>query len=424
MTSLFINREKDLEEFTTIYNYHVGTDFQYALPTLIIFRVIENLWYYESIHHLEAKKQLLNYRWLLSLSLISKEFFKLTSSLFNRIICTETKKVIQSVKQFKNVVISPHSVLKTINHFTIDLKIFKEFINIANCSAVELSLIFNELLKLKILNKHNQHFQLQYSQAIVQYMVNLESLSLESIVIDNSKVLETLNEMKSLTSLNFRYSKFAKFEFNAHLISISIRKLKLPQSDSYFNYSKELLQLNHLTSIGLGSFDKRVLELIIGKFNNLTSISFLHPRIDEIEIAELYECLLCSQDCRIQHLTVDKASKWVKKLLSNNESIETLDLKSIFSSTYRISKYCSTIKKLLYKRDPFSNDKDYEATDKKPTGYVLVKIKRNANTFTDTRYAKKFYNIKDFNNQSALHFESNYANQMFLYAKKSTFLIN
>ncbi|EFA84893.1 hypothetical protein PPL_01886 [Heterostelium album PN500] len=68
----------------SIEKFHRGT-VEYRLPTLIIYRIIRDLWHDDITFNLNTNQLRSNYRWLLSISRVSKELFKLISSLFSRV---------------------------------------------------------------------------------------------------------------------------------------------------------------------------------------------------------------------------------------------------------------------------------------------------------------------------------------------------
>ncbi|EFA84899.1 hypothetical protein PPL_01892 [Heterostelium album PN500] len=63
----------------SIEKYHRGT-VEYRLPTLIIYRIIRSLWRDDITYILNTDDLKSNYRWLLSIALVSKEIFKLISN--------------------------------------------------------------------------------------------------------------------------------------------------------------------------------------------------------------------------------------------------------------------------------------------------------------------------------------------------------
>ncbi|EFA77202.1 hypothetical protein PPL_12410 [Heterostelium album PN500] len=395
--------------------YHRGT-VSYALPTLIIYRIIKIRWDRDTVNFLENHYLRKNYQWLLSLSLISKEFFKLISSLFSRIrysISDNYKRYSFPENQAKHSVISPHSVLKTINHLSMELSIFRDIIYKYECNSVELSLIFRNLRKLELFNSNKAPLHKMDCKTIARYMVNLESLYLYSIFIYSVKMMKVFKQMNSLTSLDFSHSYFCGFALNSNLIQASIRKLKLPHYRFVLN-SKNF-SFDQFTSIGFGSLDRVMLASIIGQFNNITKLSFECPVKSDNETAEIYERLLSSKDCKIRHLTVIKPNKWIEKALSMNQSIETLDLHEAFSQTYYISKSSSTIKKFLFTTVVNSLPNILCDSKNQHTGYILVKSKRLVIKEGSRSYAKKFYNIDELGNERALSFESHYPNLRFLY---------
>ncbi|EFA84999.1 hypothetical protein PPL_01993 [Heterostelium album PN500] len=174
----------------SIEQYHRGT-VEYRLPTLIIYRIIRDLWHEDIDFWLDFDHLRNKYRWLLSISLVSREFFKLISSLFSRIKYFHQKSKKQPIsllaQQFKKSVLNPHSVLKNISDLTLSSEIFNEIIK--KSSSIELGLIFNNVRHLCLVANSGEFkfgtLTTQQYKSIVQYMPNIESLTLNQISITN-----------------------------------------------------------------------------------------------------------------------------------------------------------------------------------------------------------------------------------------------
>ncbi|EFA84896.1 hypothetical protein PPL_01889 [Heterostelium album PN500] len=168
-----IDLKSKLVTDNSIEKYHRGT-VEYRLPTLIIYRIIRDLWHHNIDLILNTNQLCSNYRWLLSIGLVSKELFKLISSLFTRFNLFSTKTTIHIqlsaspyktlAQQLKNSVINPLSVLKNINYLTLSMDIFRQLTDktTTTCTPIELELIFNSVTKLKLSYARDMPFQIQH----------------------------------------------------------------------------------------------------------------------------------------------------------------------------------------------------------------------------------------------------------------------
>ncbi|EFA84891.1 hypothetical protein PPL_01884 [Heterostelium album PN500] len=174
LVSAIINHQEHLADLksklitdNSIEKYHRGT-VQYRLPTLIIYRIIRDLWHDDITVILNTDQLRSNYRWLLSIALVSKELFKLISSLFTRVdLCKRNTSAFDPLycagQLLKDNVINPLSVLKNISHLTMSMVTFKDLTDkTTTCTSIELGLIFNSVRKLKIIYAREKSLLMQH----------------------------------------------------------------------------------------------------------------------------------------------------------------------------------------------------------------------------------------------------------------------
>ncbi|EFA80807.1 hypothetical protein PPL_06395 [Heterostelium album PN500] len=224
----------------SIEKYHRGT-VEYRLPKLIISRIIRDLWHDDIDVILNTNQLCSNYRWLLSIGLVSKELYKLISSLFTRFNVFSTKTTIHIqlaaspyetlAQQLKNSVINPFSVLKNIKHLTMSMAIFRQLTDktTTTCTTEEIELIFKSVTNLKLTHARDMPFQMQHCKSIKKYMPNLDSLTFYQIKLDAIRIYEMLQQIPQLTSLDISTVQLNKMPTVSHIFSSSIRKLKLPK---------------------------------------------------------------------------------------------------------------------------------------------------------------------------------------------------
>ncbi|EFA84915.1 hypothetical protein PPL_01908 [Heterostelium album PN500] len=338
----------------SIEKYHRGT-VEYRLPTLIIYRIIRDLWYDDINLNLNIDNLCPNYRWLLSIALVSKEFFKLISSLFTRSLLLGTHTVTTSenllpdmlAQKLKESVLNPHSILKNINHLTLSLEILKEITNGSLCTSVELGLIFNNVRKFKL-----------------------------------------------------------KLTFSSELLSNSLKKLKLPESISSKSQLLRILpEDSQVNTLGLCNIRWDQLNMISGHFKNITKlIIWTYSRIEE----SMFEELLSSPECKV-HTLYTMHKQWLTQVLSVNTTIETLNTGSNLFETIKVAVQSASVKRIIfhsYTTPTYIYDK------RLATGYAHIKSKYrylpNSSIAPVMNYAKKIYNISKSDDNQAI--EATYPN--------------
>ncbi|EFA84890.1 hypothetical protein PPL_01883 [Heterostelium album PN500] len=399
-----------------IDKHHRGT-VHYRIPTLIINRMIRVLWH----HHIDlclstdiAQTQLReNYRWLLTIALVSKECFKLISSLFTRFKYIHFYTQVYSASPaelIRSRVTNPLSVLKNITHMTLSINIFIEIISFR---LIEIELIFANVRKLCL---HSNHIirekQDKYCKTIVQYMPNLETLKLPNISLNHSQ-LESLKEIPLLTSLNLSFTSFAKFDFSLDMISSSIRRLKLPKLHDGFQLSDThnltTLQLFQLNNNMVNSQYNQISKLII---KNVNSTSIFKSLVE----------LLCAPDCKVHTLYIDYGT-WISEVLEKNRSITTLDIGSSLKRTFEMVSKSTTLRTFIFYDDLYTKN-IYRKTGN-PTGYAHIKSKKRIKSLLNASlafYAKKIYTVSTVSTVSTLNanndnasYEATVHNHKFLY---------
>ncbi|EFA84994.1 hypothetical protein PPL_01988 [Heterostelium album PN500] len=411
-----------------IEQYHRGT-VEYRLPTLIIYRIIRDLWHEDTRYWLNVDQLHRNYRWLLSIASVSKEYFKLISSLFNRFAINpnpqQTNKLTVSLsQQLRGSVLSPPSVLKNISHLTLSTKVFNEITQKSVCAPIELGLIFNNVRRFCMFNNvgswRTNSIQAQQCKLIIEYMPNIESLGLINLLVNRKEFL-LLISLPSLTSLDLSEAEFFKVEkgFNSDLLSHSIKKLKLPMSDnkpykstvSYNQYKRILSDQHQLTTFGIGRITLEQIQKISGHFIHITKliIKRVHRRV-----APKFEELLCSPDCKVRTLITDSKYGWIKSVLSNNQTIDTIDFNNDLDETFNFISKFPSIKRFIFNTDK-DNSYHYTMEDRSKLATGFAHVKSKSQNFRMAGYAEKIYNVSK-NEHDNLAVESTYSHLKFLYA--------
>ncbi|EFA79817.1 hypothetical protein PPL_06636 [Heterostelium album PN500] len=265
----------------SIEKYHRGT-VEYRLPTLIIYRIIRDLWHDDIDVILNTNQLCSNYRWLLSIGLVSKELYKLISSMFTRFNLFSTKIYKQRVpllsphktlaQQLKNSVINPLSVLKNINHLTLSMDIFRQLTDktTTTCTPIELGLIFNSVTKLKLTHARDMPFQMHHCKSIIQYMPNLDSLTFFKIRLEAIRIYQKLQQIPRLTSLDISTVQLNKMPTESRIFSSSIRKLKLPM---LLTRNPNILGENtQLTTLSVNSVGPEEIDFIRSQLGSITKL--------------------------------------------------------------------------------------------------------------------------------------------------------
>ncbi|EFA84993.1 hypothetical protein PPL_01987 [Heterostelium album PN500] len=348
-----------------IEQYHRGT-VEYRLPTLIIYRIIRDLWY-EDIHFCQNIDLRSNYRWLLSIALVSKEFFKLISSLFNRFAIKpnprQTKKdTISFAKHLRKSFLNPHSVLKRISDITLPSKVFSEIIKKSISAPFELGLIFNNVRRFCMFNDignwRDNSIKIPQCKSIIEYMPNIESLVLNQLHIDRNRIL----------------------------------------SDQH-----------QLTTFGVGRINFAQFQVLSGHFMNITKL-IIYTVYGSV--AEKFEELLCLPDCKVRTLITDSRCGWVKRVLSKNQLIDTIDINYNLDETFNFLSKSPSIKRFIFNNS--NRITDYRlTTDTRATGFAHVKSK--SQIYRVASYAVKIYNVSENQDDNAA-VESTYPHLKFLYA--------
>ncbi|EFA84900.1 hypothetical protein PPL_01893 [Heterostelium album PN500] len=384
--------------------YHRGT-VEYRLPTLIINRIIRDLWHDDIYFSLGKHCLRSNYRWLLSIALVSKEFFKLISLLFTRFAHVNTADFQSNnpSQHLMNSVASRFSILKNISHLTLSMSIFVEIINRTTYKSVEIGLIFNRVRTLRL--KNYVMFQDDHCKSIIQHMPNLESLTLPTIPIgidSNKNLFELLKEIPKLTSLDLSFTIFFKLDFSIEMISSSIQKLKLPIVHNF-----KLSDTHRITTLGLSGLD---CQMINSQFKQITKLIFFNEISSEAE--KILKVLLCSPDCKVNTLYVHNG-KWIDEVLGQNQTITTLDITDDLETTFKASLKSTSIKLFIFLKSIFFPNDSYQQKIGQATGYVHYKSK-NRNVHQQKCYAKKIYHASQNANDNKT-IEATYPNIKFLY---------
>ncbi|EFA82802.1 phospholipase B-like protein [Heterostelium album PN500] len=191
-----IDLKSKLVTNNSIEKYHRGT-VEYRLPTLVIYRIIRDLWQNEIDFCLNPANLRESYRWLLSIALVSKELFKLISSLFTRFQHihanhNNTDTLDKIIVEMKDHFLNPHSILKNISHLTFSLDLLKEIAdNKSIGTQTELAVVFHGVRKLILNGKKDKIKTIEIKQikTIIRCMPNLESLLIREAIIENAKTL-------------------------------------------------------------------------------------------------------------------------------------------------------------------------------------------------------------------------------------------
>ncbi|EFA84924.1 hypothetical protein PPL_01917 [Heterostelium album PN500] len=344
----------------SIEQYHRGT-VEYRLPTLIIYRIIRDLWHDDINLNLNTLHLCRNYRWLLSIGLVSKELFKLISSLFTRFELISTYQIYEShrmpdvlAKEIKSHYLNPLSVVKNISHLTLSMEIFKEINNKSKSTSIELGVIFNNVRKLN---------------------------------------------------------------YSSDLISSSLRKLKLPHSPFSRSFLSILPSDSQVTTFSLAYISLEQINMIGSNFKNITKLILW--KINGNAESKLEE-LLCSPKCNVRTLYFDCRDRFqmlLHRVLPVNQSIETIDVGENLKETFCVASKSSSINRFIF-HEHREQSNAYSRIFQ-PTGYIHIKSKYRKNPGTlfsvgaVMKYAKKIYNVSE-NTDDNQAIESDYPNLKFL----------
>ncbi|EFA84996.1 hypothetical protein PPL_01990 [Heterostelium album PN500] len=400
-----------------IEQYHRGT-VEYRLPTLIINRIIRDLWHEDIDLCLNTDNLRRNYRWLLSIALVSKEFFKLISSLFSS-FKTKPNNRIENADTFylahhlRSSVLSPHSVLKNIGDLTISIQVFSAITKKSVCAPIELGLIFNNVRRFCMSNDNGNWrpspIQAQQCKSIVQYMPNIESLVFLQAYI-GLDLLQSIKTLPRLTSLDISKSEFPKIaQFTSDLLSHSIKKLKLPMR--YNSPYKSILSDQHqLTTFGIGRITLAQIQMISGHFMHFTKL--IIKKLNEEMIAK-FEKLLCLPDCKVRTLITDTIYVWIERVLNQNQLIDTIDVNCDLDDTFALVSKSPSIKRFIFSHNKDITTDQYKlGIDNHATGFAHVKSK--SFIYRAVGYAAKIYNVSE-NQDDNTAVESTYPHLKFLY---------
>ncbi|EFA84923.1 hypothetical protein PPL_01916 [Heterostelium album PN500] len=419
-----IDLKSKLVTNNSMEQYHRGT-VEYRLPTLIIYRIIRDLWHNDINLNLITKDLHSKYRWLFSIALVSKEFFKLISSMFTRFLhiganysyIYDGVPVVTAVR-IKNHFLNPHSIIKNISHLTLSMEIFVGITSESTSTSVELGVIFNNVRKLKLIDEFIKDIQVDQIQSMIQYMPNLCSFKLCHAVINNIEIFQMLKLIPLLTTLDLEMTKIKNINFTSKLISSSLRKLKLPEISGKDKYLSILPNESKVTTFGLVFVDTKEIKMLSNHFKNITKLIFW--RIYNSAESELEE-LLCSPECKVRTLYFDyRFQKWLERVLSKNQSIEIIDIGEDLSLTFWVASKSSSINRLIFHEN--HQQSDIYSKELQPTGYIHIKSKYRYNPCTSVlnivggiaNYAKKIYNVSE-NTDDNQAIEATYPNHKFLY---------
>ncbi|EFA83677.1 hypothetical protein PPL_02743 [Heterostelium album PN500] len=375
------------------------------------------------------RSEIKNYRWLLSIGLVSKELFKLISSLFTRVDLYNRDALyngevdptmnVHSAQSLKNCILNPRSVFKNIIHLTLSMETFKNLTDkttTTTCTPVELRLIFNSVRKFKVIDTQREKpFQIQHCKLLIQYMPNLKSLILDQAKIDNIKVFQILQQIPRLTSLDISNIRWGRFPSKEHIIGNSMRKLKLPMYFSRMcsNMPSENTQLETLS---LGSVEQKDMIYLKDQLKYLNKLIVWYV---QHELGLSLSKLLCLAECRVRTLYATETG-WITQMLRTNRTIVTLDVGDDLSSTVRMASNSPSINRIIYHSNSTMHNLAMNTkTDRnKSSGYAHIKSKNrplsNHAQLPIWNYAKKIYDATD-NHTENQTIEESFPNLKFLY---------
>ncbi|EFA86823.1 hypothetical protein PPL_00628 [Heterostelium album PN500] len=307
------------------------------LPWIIIQEIIQTLWYNDIQLKYCLEKQ---YRWLLSLDLVSKRMFTLITKLFNRLSIIKNNQF--SFAHVSQSINSAYSPLKSIVSLSLSQEIYNMIIahgienqmksnNNNNSSTTTTTNYFSSVIKLEITSRApKQDYSLQ-SDSLALLMPALQSLVLNFDVFQLRYLENIKQDLPSLISLKIhtlcsQFSTVPKTHFSERLRKISLPVIQL----------KCDLPVDQFTTVSLS-------QVNFFSFKSILCRSLRKLRLDyhsnQILFQPDFTEYLKSEECQLEYLGLNilECQEFFEKHMRYNRSVRTIEFLLNIAETFNPS---------------------------------------------------------------------------------------